>query len=231
MTAPPARDRVLDEVAAHLDNTAARRTHPVRVGIDGVCGVGKTTFAAELAERLAGRGRPVVVVDSDGFHHVRARRHRQPDPARGYYEDAYDLDALADRVLRPLGPGGSRRYAVRVHDLVTDAVVDDEVATAPVGAVVLVAATFLHSPVLDGLWDETVFLAADEGIALRRGVARDAEALGGAEAARAAYETRYLAACRLYLAERDPASRSTVVVEHDDVAAPRVVRLGPGWDS
>lgn len=88
MTAPPARDRVLDEVAAHLENTAARLTHPARVGVDGVCGVGKTTFAAELAERLAGRGRPVVVVDSDGFHHVRARRHRQSDPARGYYEDS-----------------------------------------------------------------------------------------------------------------------------------------------
>lgn len=42
---------------------------------------------------------------------------------------------------------------------------------AAVGAVVLFAATFLHSPVREGLWDETVFLAADEDVAPRRGVA------------------------------------------------------------
>lgn len=47
----------------------------VRVAVDGVDGVGKSTFAAELAAALRQLGRPVVQVSADGFLHRRAVRH------------------------------------------------------------------------------------------------------------------------------------------------------------
>lgn len=216
---------VLAQVAAHLSDQ--RVAHPLRVGVDGVCGAGKSTFARALVARLRSAGVPAFHVDSDGFHHVRARRRRRTDdPARGYYENAYDFDALASRVLRPLGPGGDRRYATRVHDLASDEVITSEVAVAPPDAVVVFDATFVQVAALDGLWDEVIFLDVDEPAAVARGVARDAAAMGGAEAARAAYDTRYMAACRLYLAERDPRSRATIVIDHTDPARSRVVRWG-----
>ncbi len=37
---------------------------PARVGIDGVCGAGKSTFADQLAECIAALGRTVVRLDS-----------------------------------------------------------------------------------------------------------------------------------------------------------------------
>lgn len=221
-----ARAELLGRIALRL--RAGQAHHPLRVGIDGLCGVGKSTFARELAGVLGTLGHPVVHVDSDGFHHVRARRHRNTqDPARGYYEDAYDLDSLAERVLRPLGPGGDRRYAEAVHDLRTDAVIEGAWAIAPSDAVVLVDATFLQATRLEGLWDEVIWLDAPEAVAQARGVARDAAALGGPEAAATAYRTRYLAACRLYLSERRPRDRASIVIDHTDPAAPVITRLGP----
>ena len=216
------RQAVLSAVAQRL--AAHDPAHPLRVGVDGVCGVGKTTFAAELAVAIAALGRPVVQVDSDGFHHVRVVRHRQGrDSARGYYEDAYDLDGLRDLVLVPLAAGPPYRCATRIHDLVTDERVRER-AVVPADAIVLFAATFLQRGSLRDHWDDVIYLDAAPRVAQARGVARDADALGGVESATAAYESRYTAACALYLAEQRPQERASILIDHNDPADPAIVR-------
>jgi uridine kinase len=202
-----------------------RPGHPLRVGVDGVCGVGKTRFARDLAEALRRTGREVALLDSDGFHHVRAVRRRGDDPARGYYENAYDFGRLVADVLVPLGPGGSRRYATRIHDLATDEVVDDAWAVAPEDSVVVFDCTFLARTGLREHWDVVLFLDADLEVARDRGIERDRDALGGPDAAAAAYDSRYLAACRIYLDEERPVDRADVVVGHDDPSSPEVRHL------
>lgn len=216
------RRTVLDEVAGLL---APRRPgRPLLVGVDGVVGSGKSTFARELVNVLQGTGRPALHLDSDGFHHVRAVRQSGSDQARGYYDHAYDLEAVADRVLRPLGAGASLEVATRVHDLETDEVVDDETTVVDPAAVVVFDCTFLQRDDLRDLWDEVVWLDVRRTTALRRGVARDAERLGGVAAAEAAYETRYMAACDLYVAEQHPRERASIVVDHEDPTNPRILR-------
>ena len=220
----PERVAVLDRIAEHL--VTRDMGHPLRVGVDGVCGVGKSTFARDLTAVLDSSLRPVVLLDSDGFHHVRQRRYRQGrDSARGYYEDAYDFDSLADLVLRPLGPDGNRQCAVKVHDLASDAIVNDAWATVSSDAVVIFDATFIQRDGLRDLWDEVIYLQADPSAAQARGVARDAEALGGEARAHTAYDSRYMAACRIYLAEQRPRERATIVVEHTDPCSPAILRL------
>ncbi len=216
------REEVLQQVAARL----AERDpgHPLRVGVDGVCGSGKTTFARDLAATLRASGRTVIDVDSDGFHHVRAVRYRQGrESARGYYEDAYDLESVRDLVLRPLGPDGSLRYAEHVHDLATDAV-EPRFAEAAEDAVVLFAATFVQRGDLRAEWDEVIWLDVPLEAATARGVARDADALGGIDAAEVAYASRYMAACRIYLEEEAPRDRASIVIDHTDPAAPEIMR-------
>ena len=173
----PERSVVLSLVAERL--AANRPGHPLRVGIDGVCGSGKTTFSLDLTKFVAATGRTAVLVDSDGFHHVRARRYRQGrESAEGYYDDAYDFDSLTDRVLLPLGPDGTGDYAIRVHDLASDATIDDETAQAPPDTIVLFAATFIQRDQLRDLWDEVIYVDVQEEVAIARGVARDRDALG-----------------------------------------------------
>lgn len=218
------RRTVLDEVAGLLASRHVGR--PLLVGVDGRVGSGKSTFARELVAALQASGRPAMHLDSDGFHHVRAVRQSGPDQARGYYDHAYDLGAVAERVLRPLRAGGSLEVATRVHDLETDEVVDDETTVVDPAAVVVLDCTFLQRGDLRDLWDEVVWLDVRRATALRRGVARDAERLGGVAAAEAAYETRYMAACDLYVAEQSPRERASIVVDHEDPTRPRLVRAG-----
>jgi uridine kinase len=220
------RESVLSTVARYLSDREVG--HPLRVGIDGVCGSGKSTFSRALAEKLGAYGRPVIRLDSDGFHHVREIRYQQgKDSARGYYEDAYDFAALRESVLLPLGPDGSGRYAVRIHDLASDHLVR-EFGDAPSNAIVLFDATFIQRDGLRVEWDEVIFLDASLPRAQERGVARDTGAFGGVDNAVSAYESRYMAACRIYLAEQHPRERSSIVIDNDDPADPSIARIGHG---
>jgi uridine kinase len=221
------RRLVLDRVVDHL-LAAHPGDRPLRVAVDGITAAGKTTWAGELAAAVEVGGRPAVPLSLDGFHHPRARRYRQgrTSPA-GYYADAYDVAALRRFVLEPLGPGGSRQIRTRVHDLASDAPVDDESTTVPPDAVILVDGTFLQRPELDGGWDQAVYVDTDPAVARARARQRDAALFGSPEAVEEMYLTRYHPACALYIAERDPVRRATVVIGNDDVAGPVLRRTGP----
>ncbi|MGW7459931.1 hypothetical protein [Streptomyces sp. NPDC054797] len=221
----PTRDQVIGRIADHL---AARDPgHPLRVAVDGITAAGKTTLARALASAVAGRGRPAIHLSMDGFHHPRAHRHRQGrDSAVGYYQDAYDLPAFARTVLTPMGPGGDRRYRGRIIDLASDRQIDEPPATAPAQAVLIVDGSFLQRSELAHLWDEVVFADTSFPVARRRGTTRDAALFGGLEQAENAFDHRYHAACRQYLAEADPATRASIVIGNDDVDHPELRRIG-----
>jgi hypothetical protein len=71
-----------------------------------------------------------------------------------------------------------------------------------------------------------VFLDTALEVALGRGTRRDAGAFGGVEHAARAFEQRYHAASRRYLAEVRPRSGATIVVGNDEVSRPVLHRIG-----
>jgi uridine kinase len=219
MAAPDLTDAIADRVAAFGTD------RPVRVAVDGITGAGKTTFAEHLADTLRDQGRPVVRVTMDGFHHPRAVRYRQGrGSADGYYEDAYDFEAVRRVLLDPLGPGGDGRYRTAVIDLAADVPVEEAPVAAPPGSVLVVDGSFLQKPALRDGWDLVVYLRASFEAAEERGARRDADLLGGLDAARSAFRTRYHAAQRRYLAECDPEAHADVVVDVEDPAHPILIR-------
>ncbi|MEU9117690.1 hypothetical protein AB0D04_39660 [Streptomyces sp. NPDC048483] len=221
----PTRDQVIGRIADHL---AARRPgHPLRVAVDGITAAGKTTLARALATAVDDRGRPAVHLSMDGFHHPRAHRHRQGrDYAIGYYQDAYDFPAFVRSVLVPLGPGGDHRYRSRIIDLAGDQAIDEPPVAAPADAVLVVDGSFLQRHELAGLWDEVVFADTSFLVARQRGTRRDTTLFGSSAQAEHAFDHRYHAACRLYLAEVDPAAHATIVVGNDDLDHPVLRRIG-----
>lgn len=187
--------------------------HPVRVAVDGVTASGKSTCARWLAEAVVAQGRSALHVTMDGFHHRRAHRYRQGRAsAAGYYEDAYDFGALISHVLDPLGPNGSGCIRRRVIDLASDELVEDAPEYVPSDAILVVDGTFLHRPPLPDYWDYSIFVDTPFDVARSRGIARDADALGGAQAAGDAFDQRYHAACRIYLREVGPREKATRVI-------------------
>lgn len=216
------RERVIARIADHL--TSSGPDGPLRVAVDGITAAGKTTLARELAAAVASRGRPAAHLSMDGFHHPRAVRHRQGrESADGYYLDAYDFPSFRRLVLDPLGPGGDRRYRERIIDLRADTPIDQPPVLAAPNLVLVVDGSFLQR---DLTWDEVVFVDTGFAVARTRGSARDATLLGGLAEAERAFDQRYHAASRRYLAEVSPASKATVVVGNDDVTQPVLRRIG-----
>ena len=114
------------------------------VGIDGVDGSGKTTFADELVAELRSRSCAIERLNTHNFLNPPEVRHRLGrDSAEGFWLDSYDLRALASDVARP-------RDAVLVVD-----------------------GLFLHRDEIVDLWDLSVFLDVPFEVSVARLAARD----------------------------------------------------------
>jgi uridine kinase len=189
-----------DEIARVVALIPDRGGDPVVVGVDGVDGAGKTTFADALAAAVS---RPTVRISVDDFHNVAAVRYRRGrDSAKGFWLDAFDYDRLIADVFRPLRT--SRRYRARAHDLASDQPIDSPWQTAPPGSVVIVDGLFLQRRELAGQFDLVVYLDVPFDVAGARLRARDGRRSLG----------RYVGASRLYFAECDPLRRADVVVQN-----------------
>ncbi|KGM12993.1 nucleoside/nucleotide kinase family protein [Cellulomonas bogoriensis] len=211
------RTAVLSLITTHLH--ALDGPTPL-VGIDGVDGAGKTMFADALASELQAEGRDVVQVSVDGFHRPRDQRYRQGRTSpRGFYEDSYDLEAFRRLVVDPLRPDGSRTIRTAAFDHRADVAVDGPGVEVPDGTIVLVDGIFLHRPELVGTWDASVFLRVPFETTFARMAARDGFPADPDDPA----NRRYVEGQRLYLADADPETRATFVVDNTDVIRPRMV--------
>lgn len=218
----PARSVVLRTVAARIPAAAGG---VVRVGIDGVDGAGKTTFADELAEVVAAPGRRVIRATVDAFHNPRSVRYRRGrDSPDGFFRDSYDYETLKRVLLDPLSPGGDRRYRTAAFDWRTDAPVHAGVQIAEAGSVLLVDGIFLHRPEIRDYWDYSVFLESWERVHRAR-VAGAVREGGGVLAVLSwwSHEHRYGDGQRLYLEECRPRERASLVIDNNDFEAPFVL--------
>ena len=192
----------------------------VRVGVDGVDGAGKTVLAGELAAALCALGRRVVQVSADDWHQVRELRYaRGRHSPEGFWLDSYDYGRLRAEVLEPLGPGGTRRYRARGHDLARDAVLEEAWLVAPPGAVLVLDGLFLQREELEGCLDHVVWLQVPFEETARRMAVRDGSPADPTHPAL----RRYVEAQRTYFAARTPWVRADVVVDNSDWSHPLVV--------
>lgn len=217
---PISPDALLARLAALLCAMAPGRF--LRVAVDGVDGVGKTSFADRLGAAVAQMGRPVLRASADGFLNPRAIRYRlgRGSP-EGFFRDTYDLAALRRHLLEPLSLGGTGLCRRAVHDQTTDAPLPEEHVQAVPGTALVLDGMFLHRPELLGCWDLSVFLDAPFAVTVPRGAARG-PGYGSADP-EALSNRRYVEGQRLYLGACAPLGRADVVIDHRDLAAPRIL--------
>jgi uridine kinase len=214
-------DDVRTDVLAAVAELVPVRAGFVRVGVDGVDGSGKTTFADSLAEVLRARGRNVVRILEDDFLNPRAVRHRRGrDSPEGFLADSYDLERLRADVLDPFAPDGSGRYRERSLDLAADAPLDPPWNDARPGSVLVLDGMFLHRDELIGVWDVSVLLDVPFAETCRRMSLRD----GSHPDPEHPSMRRYVEGQRLYLGRCTPLERATVVVDNSEFDEPRIVR-------
>jgi uridine kinase len=210
----------------------------LRVAVTGITASGKSTIATELVNDLCELGTPTERLTVDGYHNPRAVRYRLGrDSADGYYRDAYDYDQLKKCALIPLGPGGDLTYSPSVFDLEADTPITVERRVVRCGSVVIFDASFLLRAEIRDLFDYRVLVHTPFEEAARRGVVRDAVALGGSEEAERLYRNRYHEAQRIYFREARPFLHADAVLVNEYLDAPALFirrpdrtpdcRLGP----
>ena len=193
----------------------------LRVGIDGVDGVGKTVFADTLARVIGTLGRPVIRASVDSFHNTREIRYRQGKTSpHGFYADSYNYVELRKVLLDPLGPAGSRVYCPAIFDHTVNAPVTACWWIANPDAVLVFDGIFLHRRELRDVWDLSIFLDAPFAITIPRGAGRG-PGYGSADVD-AVSNRRYIEGQRLYLQENDPQNRANLVIDYSDFTHPAV---------
>jgi uridine kinase len=216
------RAQLIDNLARRISRI--RRSHPVRVAIDGPDAAGKTTLAEELVAPLQARGRQVIRASVDGFHNRVGIRHKQGSTsAAGYYHDSFNYSALTNYLLAPLGPSGSRQYFSAIFDHRTDSAVQTPMRVAEVNAILLFDGVFLLRPALIEQWDFTIFVETDFETTLARALQRDADLFGSVEEVRKRYEQRYIPGQRLYYDECRPKEHADIIVDNNDPKNPVVI--------
>jgi uridine kinase len=218
----PERTALVEVVAGRV---AALGPGRLRVAVDGFTAAGKTSFAHELAAAVRRLGRPTLRAGLDDFKHPwrHAVEHGYDRTSgEGYYRNAQDQAAVREQLLVPMAPGGSGLVVLCAHDPLTGVDHSATVVRAPADAVLVVDGVFAFRPGYDACWDLRVWLEVSPELSLRRGIDRDAEREGAAEAERV-HRDRYQVAEQVYLAEVDPRGRADLVVDNTDLARPRLV--------
>ena len=109
-------------------------------------------------------------------------------------------------------PGGSGRFRRAIFDVDADGVVDAPEEQAAPGSILLFDGIFLHRPELRGYWDFSVFLHVEW--------VRNHRVRHQPDQAR----PRYSEGQALYLRECRPDERASVLIDHDDLDRPLIVR-------
>jgi uridine kinase len=213
----PQRRELLRTVAERI--LALPQDCVTRVGIDGVDGAGKTTFANELAPVLEARGRGTIWASVDGFHNPKALRYRLGrDSPEGFFFHSYDYAALREALLDPLAPGGSGSYRTAVFDHASDSPVAVPEWLARPGDVLLFDGIFLHRPELREAWELSIFLDVAFEVSIPRCAQRDPDF--GQPDPTAAENRRYVEGQKLYIRRCAPQRRATIVIDNNDHTAP-----------
>jgi uridine kinase len=211
--------RLVDEILKRKRTTA-----PLRVGIDGRCASGKTTLGDELASAIKLRHSELEILrpSVDGFHHMKAHRYRQGEySARGYYEDAFDYQAIVECVLRPLSSGKFPALCRQVaHDWRTDMAHDASPISVGTNTVLLFDGVFLFRRELYPYWDLRVLVEVDAETSIERAVQRDATE--GRDVIERKYRLRYEPAWLIYLEQEQPDLKADLIVHNRDVLGPAV---------
>ncbi|UXI78246.1 uridine kinase, partial [Streptomyces vinaceusdrappus] len=142
-------DRLGDLLAERLlDLEPADGGDRLRVAFDGAPAARPGELARRVGEALRVRGRPSLVIGTEGFLRPASLRleygHRD---AESYYSGWYDTGALWREVFDPLAPGGDGRVLPDLWDPVTDRATRSPYVHLPPGGVLL-----LHGPFLLRHW-------------------------------------------------------------------------------
>jgi uridine kinase len=186
------------------------------VGIDGVDGSGKSSFADLLADLLRESGLTVIRISFDDYLNPQAVRYAQGRrSAKGYFEDSYNQERFLTDVLEPLRSDGSGCYRTAAYSFAEEAPVSAPMQVAPDDAAVIIDGMFLHRPEYwrsptDKVWNLSAWLDVPFTESYRRMAERDGINPNPEDISNARYYQGQL----MYISKCEPQKRADIVIDN-----------------
>lgn len=208
--------QTFQNIKNHILFIQSQKNKPIRIAINGIEGTGKTVFAQKLTAYLLSQGIKALQVSIDGFHFNRERRYKQGrDSAKGYYEDSYDEIGFIEKVLKS-SQSKTPNYTAATHDLESDEYLDLQPIEIEQQSVLITDGAYLFKPNYRKHWDLKIYLKTSFETAMKRGIERDKETLGGWEQTQEKFEKRYHKASKIYLNENKPEQIADMIIDNSD---------------
>lgn len=203
-------------IACVLSEKQRVQKRVLRIAVNGIEGTGKTVFTEKLTQYLQEKGLNIFHVSIDGFHFHTDHRYKQgKNSAKGYYEDCYNERSFAEEVL--LASQKDKPYFVpAIHDIITDRYLDATPVYIPSDSVLITDGSYLFKPIYRKHWDIKVYIKTDFSTAMKRGITRDSELLGGDANAEFKYLHRYHKASQMYINENKPEDLADIIIDNTD---------------
>tara|TARA_B110000091_G_C13703786_1_gene427436 strand:- start:26 stop:754 length:729 start_codon:yes stop_codon:yes gene_type:complete len=194
----------------------SEKEKPTRIAINGIEGTGKTVFAEKLTEYLNSKEMKAIQISIDGFHFNKEVRYKQGrNSAKGYYENSYDELAFVNKVLKSTQTE-KPNYISATHDLETDEYLNLKPIEISNKTITITDGAYLFKPNYINYWDLKIYLKTDFENAMKRGIERDKESLGGFEATKEKFKKRYHKASKIYLTENKPEEKADIIFDNSD---------------
>jgi phosphoglycolate phosphatase len=177
------------------------------IGINGIDGSGKTTFAAALETYIKTKGLPTQVIHLDDFHFPKAIRHAGKNQVDNYYSRSFNLDLIID-MLSPIQKKQPVGLKLKTLDLVTDKFTNEREYNIKPDTIVILEGVFLFRKELAPYVDLKVFLDIPFEESKRRAVIRDPQEIVEK------YDAKYLPAQVKYLREHPPDKVADIIIEN-----------------
>ena len=192
---------------------------PIRVGVDGIDGAGKTFFAKALVDYLKNKNFDVIYSSIDKFHNPKEIRYQKGRGSpQGYYQDQFNYSKLINNLLEPLGPRGNLEYKEAFFDYMTNIKIECKSKKADKNSILIFDGVFLCRKEIKKYFDLIIFIDVDFDVALSRVLKRkkDKDSLGEEENIKKYYKQKYFAGQKLYFKEANPKEKADIVINNND---------------
>lgn len=188
------------------------RKHAFVLGVDGLGGSGKTTYALSLKKTLINEGIPVEVLHIDDFIHPKEIRYDQTKPDwECYYHLQWRYDYLRKEILTPIQSGSMINKNIEIYDKQNDCYIGKHI-TLTTDSILMVEGVFLQRSELRSYFDYVIYIDANKENRLQRVIERDTY-IGDEKAIIEKYEKRYFPAEDQYILEHNPKQKANFIKE------------------
>jgi len=185
------------------------------LGIDGLGGSGKTTYAQSIEKSLINEGIQVEVLHIDDFIHPKEVRYNKAIAEWDcYYNLQWRYDYLIKEILAPTQLGNKIDKQIELYDKLTDSYFFKHIKMKA-DSILLMEGVFLQRDELRPYLDYVIFIDVPKEERLHRVLKRDTY-IGDKKAIFEKYEKRYFPAEEKYIKEYTPAKKANFTKKVSD---------------